>query len=391
MIQGNDTTIAEQLQEITDPRSRRGQSYEWSYLLLIVASAVLAGQHSVRGMAQWAAAQAPVLIANLQPPRQRIPSAATLHRVLTKVPIEELESRMSAYTTQIDQDDVGVGSIETKQGDVLRGQSVDGKTLCGASQHGEVVHLVSLVRHESGVALAQERVASKIDERKAARHLLDPEELLHTVTTTDALYTQVKQAEQILAGGGHYLMVVKRNQPSLYQAIELAFDALPPINQEEAAFGQFQTYTTTDKAHGRLERRTLQSTPALNTYLDWPGVAQVLRRTCQRTELKSGKTTTHVRLAVTSLPRRLVSLAQLELLWRRHWTIENQLHHVRDVSFGEDHCQVHTGNAPQALAALHNGILALLRYEGWPSPPTAFRHFCIDVQHALRLLGAIAT
>lgn len=391
MIQANYTTIAAQLQDIADPRQERGRSYEWQYLLLIVASAVMAGQQSVRGMAQWATEQAPHLISCLQPQRQRIPSVATLHRVLTKVPIEELESRMSAYSTQIDQDDAGSGRIETKQGEVLRGQSVDGKTLRGASQHGEVVHLVSLVRHESGIALEQERVESKIDERKAARHVLDPAHLSHTVTTTDALYTQVKQAEQILAGGGHYLMVVKRNQPSLYQAIELAFAALPPINQEEAAFWQFQTHITTDKAHGRLERRTLQSTSALNEYLDWPGVAQVLRRTCQRTEIKTGKTTTHVRFAVTSLPRKLVTLAQIELLWRRHWTIENQLHHVRDVSFGEDRCQVHTAHAAQALAAFRNGILALLRYEGWPSPPTAFRHFSIDVQHSLRLLGAIAT
>lgn len=391
MIQQNYTTFAEQLQEIADPRKRRGQSYEWQYLLIIIASAMLAGQRSVRGMAEWAEEQAPALLSSLQPHRQRIPSAATLHRVLTKVPIDLLESRMSAYTTQIDQDDAVVGSIQTKQGEVLRGQSVDGKTLCGASQHGEVVHLVSLVRHESGTALAQERVDSKIDERKAARHMLDPARLAHTVTTTDARYTQVKQAEQILAGGGHYLMVVKRNQPSLYQAIELAFAALPPINQEEAAFWQLQTHTTTDKQHGRLERRTLESTTALNDYLEWPGVAQVLRRTCQRTQLKTGKVTTHVRFAVTSLPRSTVSLAQVELLWRRHWTIENQLHHVRDVSFGEDHCQVHIAHAAQALAALRNGILALLRYEGWPSPPTAFRHFCIDVQHALRLLGAIAT
>lgn len=391
MIQANYTTFAAQLQGIADPRKKRGQSYEWRYLLIIIASAMMAGERSVRGMAQWASEQAPQLIDYLQPHRQRIPSVATLHRVLRKVPIEVLEGRMSAYMSQIDQDDAGAGSIQTKQGEVLRGQSVDGKSLCGASQHGEVVHLVTLVRHESGSALAQERVESKIDERKAAHQLLNPARLSQTVTTTDALYTQVKQAEQILAGGGHYLMVVKRNQPSLYHAIELAFAALPPINAEEAAFWQFHSHITTDKAHGRLERRTLVSTPALNDYLEWPGLAQVLRRTCQRTQLKSGKTTTHVRFAITSLPRRMVSLPQLELLWRRHWTIENQLHHVRDVSFGEDSCQVHTAHAPQALAALRNGILALLRYEGWPSPPTAFRHFRVNVQHALRLLGAIAT
>lgn len=126
------------------------------------------------------------------------------------------------------------------------------------------------VRHESGTTLAQERVASKIDERKAGRHLLNPARLRQIITTADALYTQVKQAEQILAGGGHYLMAVKRNQPSLYEAIELGF-------------------------------------------------------------------------------------------------------------------------AAQALAAFRNGILALLRFEGWPSPPTAFRHFNANLQHTLHFLGAFAS
>jgi predicted transposase YbfD/YdcC len=310
---------------------------------------------------------------------------------LAKVPIAELEKRISAYTRQIDEEDATMGSIETAQGEQLRGQSLDGKTVCGASQHGELVHLVSLVRHESGVALAQERVASKLDERKAGGHLLTADQLYRTITTADALYTQVKQAEQIVAGGGHYLLAVKRNQPSLYEAIDLAFAALPPINQEEAAFWQHQTYTTLDKAHGRLEKRTLESTTALNDYLEWPGVAQVLRRTCQRTLIKSGKMTTRVRYAVTTLSRTMVSLAQIESVWRRHWTIENQLHYVRDVSFGEDQCQIHCGNAPQALAALRNAILALLRFEGWPSPPSAFRHFAAHPQLALRLLGAFSS
>lgn len=391
MIQANYTTLAGHLQGISDPRNRRGRHHEWLYLLMIIASALMAGQRNGRAMAEWAAEHGEELITCLRPYRQRIPSGATLYRVLSKVPIAQLESCISAYTGQIDREEVRLGSIETKQGECLRGQSLDGKTLCGASQHGEVVHLVSLVRHESGIALAQERVASKIDERKAGRHLLTPERLTQTITTADALYTQVKQAEQILAGGGHYLMAVKRNQPSLYETIKLAFTALPPINQEEAYFWQHQTYTTYDKAHGRLEKRTLESTPALNAYLQWPGVAQVLRRTCQRTYLKSGKMTSQVRYAVTSLRRDMVSLRQIELVWRRHWTIENRLHYVRDVSFGEDICQIHLGNAPQALAAFRNAILTLFRFEGWSSTPTAFRHFDAHPQLALRLLGAIAS
>jgi hypothetical protein len=43
------------------------------------------------------------------------------------------------------------GTVVTKQGEVLRGQALDGKTVRGASAHGELVHLTSLVRHESGL------------------------------------------------------------------------------------------------------------------------------------------------------------------------------------------------------------------------------------------------
>lgn len=86
MIQAHYTTIATQVQGIRDPRSRRGQSYEWHYLLMVVASAMLAGQQSVRAMAQWATEQVPALLTTLQPQRQRTPSVATLHRVLTNVP-----------------------------------------------------------------------------------------------------------------------------------------------------------------------------------------------------------------------------------------------------------------------------------------------------------------
>lgn len=93
---------------------------------------------------------------------------------------------------------------------------MDGKTLCGASAHGENTHLVSLVRHESGTVLTQVKVKEKHDEREAvSRRLLDYQELAGTVTTFDALHTQVRTAEQVLRRNGRYLMEVKKNQPVL--------------------------------------------------------------------------------------------------------------------------------------------------------------------------------
>ena len=145
------------------------------------------------------------------------------------------------------------------------------------------------------------------------------------------------------------------------------------------------------KEHGRLERRTLESSIALNSYLDWPGVAQVLRRTCRRVSVSTGLIESKTTYGITSLPRDLAGPKLIEYFWRGHWTIENRLHYVRDETLGEDRCQIHTGTTPQVLATLRNGILTLLRYHGWSNIAEANRRYAASPQKALQLLGGFTT
>jgi hypothetical protein len=72
---------------------------------------------------------------------------------------------------------------------------------------------------------------------------------------------------------------------------------------------------------------------------------------------------------------------------RGHWAIENRLHHVRDVTMGEDACRVRTGAGPQVLAAIRNGVIALARRDGWANIAAALRHYAIKTADALRLIG----
>ena len=391
MRQEEYSTLAAKLSEVADPRGKQGQRYEWPYLLVIIVAALMAGERSVRGMAQWAAGRTQAAALAVQPKWKQLPSTATLHRALQAVEIGQLERCVAGFVMGLDGEDVVPGSVLTTRGERLRGQAVDGKTVKGASGHGETVHLVSVVRHESGAVLAQEKVAVKLDERRVARTLLADLPLAQTVTTMDALHTQVNLAQQLLNAGGHYLMVVKGNQPTLATEIALGFHELPPLTPTIAQWWGYQVVQTTAKAHGRLERRTLESITALNDYLRWPAVAQVLRRTCWTKECTTGQLTQEVHYGLTSLPRSLVSLAQVEQFWRWHWTIENRLHYVRDVSMGEDASQVRKGNAPQALAALRNAVLSLLRLEGWSLIPDAFRFFAHNVHKSLHLIGAFAS
>lgn len=391
MSQENYSTLWEHLTCIPDPRSPRGQQYEWTYIVTLVGAALLAGKKTMLDMSEWVSMNSTVFIELLKPRRKRVPSYATLRRALCQLDIAAFEGHLAAYTQQVNQDDALSGRIETQAGTVLQGQSVDGKTLRGASAYGDKVHLVSIVRHESATVLAQTATKVGIDEPKAAKGLLPQLSLTHTVTTMDALYTERPLIEQILAAGGEYLVVVKKNQRTLYRDIDLAFSVLPPTSSWEEEFWDYDSHTSHESQRGRTETRQLERTTALNEYLNWPAVGQVMRRTYRRVEHRTGAVSHEVHYGITSLSPAQVALPKLAQIWRWHWTIENCTHYIRDVSLGEDSCLMHSGNAPQVLAALRNAIITALRYEGWTFVPNALRRFCHSPQDALRFLGVPAT
>ncbi len=178
-------------------------------------------------------------------------------------------------------------------------------------------------------------------------------------------------------------MVVKRNRRQLYDELTWFFDT-PPLPCDPP----WRSATTVNKGHGRLETRWLTCTDDLDGYLSWPGVQQVLRRECERVILKTGEVTRAVTYALTSLTADEVTAEELAALWRGHWTIENRQHYVRDVTLGEDACQMHVGQAPQALAALRNALIRLLRRAGWRNIAAGLRHYSTSVHDALQFIGA---
>ena len=133
----------------------------------------------------------------------------------------------------------------------------------------------------------------------------------------------------------------------------------------------------------------LETHTSLADYLDWPGVSQVLLRHSQRTIISSGKTTNKITYAITSLPRQQANADQLAAIWHAHWTIENQVHYVRDVTFGEDACHVRSGRAPQALAAFRNAVLSLFRLNRWRSIPDAIDFYSASLDRTLKLVASL--
>jgi predicted transposase YbfD/YdcC len=132
-------------------------------------------------------------------------------------------------------------------------------------------------------------------------------------------------------------------------------------------------------------QRHLQASTRLAGHLDWPGLAQACR--LERTTHRKGRATVEIQYAISSLPRARADAAFLLTHWRGHWGIENRLHWVRDVSLGEDKCQVKKGRGPHNLAAFRNAAINLLRLTGCQEIAVALRDFCYRPRKLLQFLG----
>jgi predicted transposase YbfD/YdcC len=198
---------------------------------------------------------------------------------------------------------------------------------------------------------------------------------------------------------GHYFVVLKANQPLTLEAVALSF-ADPWTPRERVVVA--------GRRHGdREERRTLECSTEVVSYLaqrerldaeegeagtiaGWSGLAQVCR-IHREVEVVSGAQAGTTReewsYALTSLPPEQADAARLEQLWRGHWQIENGLHYVRDVTLGEDACQVRSDRAPANLAACRNAALNLLRQAGVTNVAAALRRHAMYPCEALALMG----
>lgn len=380
------STWAEMVSQLPDPRARRGRRYTWASLVLLVCAALASGQQTGAAMAQWVAEHAAEWQRWVPSTQGRVPSAATLRRVLRSLDAPVLEACLAAWTAaQQPKPPAKPARRDSLEREGLRAVALDGKAVRGTYAHGAPLHLVSLVTHERVQVLRQIAVADKSNEIPVGRTLLRTRDWHGWVVTLDALHTQRATAELILAHGGHYLMVVKANQPDLYATLQEWF--AEPAWAEE---GETQVHSS-GKGHGRLERRTLtRRIFCAREAADWPGARQALRRVCWRRDLTTGCEAQALTYAVTSLAPAQASVAQLEAWWRGHWRIENQLHYVRDVTCHEDAGQAYRGATAQVLAALRNGLLSLLRRRGWTNMAAAFRHLAASVARVFTLLGCPA-
>ncbi len=220
-------SLAAALAAVPDPRRPRGWRPDYTpvplvALLQATVVAVLCGSRSLYAVAQWIrerAEDAPEVLEGLGFPAGRCTCVATLHRVYKALDVAAFEGAVGGWLAQ-----TGVAPDDPV--------ALDGKTLRGVHGHveqGQYVpgaHLVAAYAHGAQVVLAQVRTGGKGQELAAVAQVLTQVPLTGRVVTGDALLTQRVVCEQIVAGGGDYVLPVKDNQPALRDSLARAFSPL---------------------------------------------------------------------------------------------------------------------------------------------------------------------
>lgn len=145
-------------------------------------------------------------------------------------------------------------------------------------------------------------------------------------------------------------------------------------------------HTEKNKGHGRIEKRTIQTSTQLDNYIDFPYAEQVFRLKRVITDLDGSNKREETVYGITSLSPDQAGPSRLLELNRGHWGIENKVHWVRDVTFDEDRSQIRTGNGPRVFASLRNVVISLIRLNNNNNIAEALRFFSRDANRSLDLV-----
>lgn len=380
---------------VPDPRDPRGVRHRLPAVLALCTAAVLSGSTSLEEVTAWIGHAPPDVLAAVGARRSAPggyvpPSPDTVVRVLSALGAQALACCAGAYLAM--RAAAGPVTFPVRRPGPLPAIAVDGKAIRGAAgEDGVIPHLLAAAAHGTGTVLAERAIGARTNEIPGFAPLLAELDsyfpLAGHVITADAEHTVNAHArlicERLLA---HYVFTVKENRKRLWAELDALNWAKVPRR------------VTVEHGHGRREKRTIQVMDApAHIRRRFPHARQIalIERYATRTIRgknprrleKQAITSAAAVFIITSLDRREAAPAHLAGYVRGHWTIENKVHWIRDVTFREDASRVRAGPRPRIMATLRNLAIGLIRHAGYPKIAATIRKIKYDTALLLAILG----
>lgn len=330
--------------DLDDPRIDRNKLHALPDILLIVFCGAICGVETWEDFVDFGHSKIGFLrkYADL---KNGIPSKNTFNRVISSLDPEAFKRCFLRW----------VHDFKQELGNVV---AIDGKTLRRSydkANERSAIHMVSAYASEARLVLAQEKVSEKSNEITAIPKLIDTLNIKGAVVTIDAMGCQKAISEKIIEAGGDYVLAVKGNQNTLHSEIARHFNHLFDMTHNK----HVDVSTQKNQSRGRLESRKCLTTDDLewlSVREHWRGIRSVAVVEAKRAV--DGVTTTETRYYISSLASDADSLNSII---RAHWGVENSLHWVMDVVFGEDNSRIRSHHGAENMSMIKHVALNKLQ------------------------------
>jgi len=341
-------SLFDSLGQVPDPRRERTRLHQLVDILVIAVCATICAAETWEEIAEFGGAKESWFKKFLALPNG-IPSHDTFRRVFLRINPKKFQAAFLDWVRS---------AAQLTEGEIV---SIDGKQARGARARDgkEGLRMVSAWAGEQRLVLGQVKTEDKSNEITAIPLLLELLELRGCIVTIDAMGCQREIAAQIISQEADYVLSLKGNQGRLHEEVAEYFAWSEETNFKDL---EYDTYTTLEKDHGRIEERrcwVTEDTGWFTEKAEWAGLRSFIMVEASREVL--GQTPTRERRYFISS---LAADAKEALrAVRGHWQVENSLHWVLDVAFREDACRTRTGYAPENLATLRHIAVNLLKQE----------------------------
>ncbi len=340
-------TLEEVLEGIEYPRRENSVLYPLYEVLFIILIAVLCGATSYVRIEMLANSKEKWFRRHLKL-ENGIPKAKTYRYVLMRIEPSQLHFIFAEWMKCVATGLSGVVAIDGKE--ARRSKCDDKKPL----------HVVSAYAHEFGVALGQLSCEEKSNEITAIPKLLDLLEIKGCIVTIDAMGTQTEIAKKIKEKEADYILALKENQPSLYEDTKLFFEDYS--KRTDILKSSKYHAVIHEKGHGRIEKRECFVCDEIDWLINkekWTGIngIGVIISTVQTYETVSIQNHYFI-YSCKNMTAKDIMAAK-----RAHWSIENSLHWVLDMTFREDESRVRKDYSAENFNIVRQIALNMLKLE----------------------------
>ena len=342
-------TIGSYFESLPDPRHARNRKHLLIDVVMIAVCGLVCGCDGPTAIHRWATNRRGWLDGFLTLPNG-IPSRDCIRRVLIALKPEAFQQCFRDWMAD---------ALEPVEAGPARLVAIDGKA-CRRSHDAAnglgPLHIVSAWASEQGIALGQVATEEKSNEITAIPLLLGQIELRQSLITIDAMGCQKDIAQDIVAGGGDFVIAVKDNQPKLAEAIGAVVGK--HLDGELEAL-RHRRYETNEHGHGRRDERfyfVAQVPPDFAAKEEWPWI-KAIGTAVRITTHADGSQSDEVRYYMLS---RFLSGKRFGEAVRGHWGIES-MHWVLDVTFREDDSRTRERTLANNLSWLRRFAVTLLK------------------------------